>query len=478
MAIGPSKYDTVVIGGGMSGLTCAALQARRGKRVAVVESGPHLSPTLRGLTRKGIYLDSGFHYGGSAGEGGLLPHLLTQLGASGALEGRLHTLEAFDRVRFLKPDFEFAFPQGWEALEQALCEAFPSDAAAVGQFLCQVKTLWHQGKATFLADYGQSLGTLFFGNGCSAQEAIDRCTTNPVLAALLSCHGILYGTGAHETSLIFHSLVVGSFYESACMVRGGGRVIVEALEAVLQEAGVDLVCGQKVVGVRQNDQGAFAAAELDCGDCLTARCCISTIHPKCLLELVPSHAFSPAYRRRILGLEETPSAVVLFGRCPSAAFSGNLILLGEPRAIPYWKRLPLEERPLFVSVAPMNDGAVSIICPATLDDIPGWDGREKRPEGYQDWKKDVADRLSRHVSTHADDLLGRFDLLDVATPLTFRDWLGSPEGGLYGVKHRLVDLPLLPRTRMHGLYLSGQAIVAPGVLGALCAGFLTDSYVS
>ncbi len=476
--MGSSKYDTVVIGGGMSGLACAALQARRGKRVAVVESGPHLSPTLHGFTREGIHLDSGFHYVGSAGEGGLLDHLLAQLGACEALEGRCHTLKAFDRVRFLKPDFEFAFPQGWQALRQALGEAFPADAGAVGEFLGEVRALWHQGKAAFMADCGKSLGSLFFGDARSTREAIDRCTANPVLRDLLACHGILYGMDARETSLIFHSLVVGSFYESACMVRGGGRVFVNALETVLQAAGVDLLCGRKVTRIRENDQGEFAAVELNTGDSLTARCCISTIHPKCLLELVPAQVFSPAYRRRILKLEETPSAVVLFGRCSSAAFSGNLILLAEPGVLGRWDSLPLEERPLFVSAAPTDEGAVSIICPATLDDIPGWDGGKKRPKGYQDWKRGVGDRLGRYVSAHAGDLLGRFDLLDIATPLTFRDWLGSPEGGLYGVKHRSVDLPLMPRTRMQGLYLSGQTIVAPGVLGALCAGFLTDSYVS
>jgi len=77
----------------------------------------------------------------------------------------------------------------------------------------------------------------------------------------------------------------------------------------------------------------------------------------------------------------------------------------------------------------------------------------------------------------AGDVVGDFELLDVATPLTFRDHLSSPQGGLYGVKHRLADMPLLPRTAVRGLYLSGQAVVAPGVLGAMCAGFLTESCI-
>ena len=472
------KYDTVVLGGGMSGLTCAALQAQRNRKVAVIESAPHLSPTLHGFTRKGIYLDSGFHYVGSASADGLLCHLLSQLGVKDALEGNLCTPKAFDRVRILKPAFEFAFPQGWEALEEALCEAFAADAEKTKQYLREIKGFWEKGKAAFQVDFGRSLGIDLFTERRSVQEAIDQCTADPALATLLGCHGILYGMDARETSLVFHSQVAGSYYESACMVRGGGRIFVQALEAVLREAGVDLMCGRRVVQIRSNDQGEFAAVELDTGDCLTAHQCISTIHPKSLLELVPSRVFSPAYRRRIRELEETPSAVVLFGRCRSADFSGNLILLDEPRAIAHWKNLPLERRPLFISAAPTSSGAVSVICPATLDEIPGRDGARERPEGYQDWKRNLAERLSRHLSAHAEDLLGPVEVLDVATPLTFRDWLGSPAGALYGVKHRLVDMPLLPRTRMQGLYLSGQTVAAPGVLGALCSGFLTDSHMS
>jgi all-trans-retinol 13,14-reductase len=197
-----------------------------------------------------------------------------------------------------------------------------------------------------------------------------------------------------------------------------------------------------------------------------------------MLEMVPSDTFSPAYRKRVCALEETPSAVVLYGRCPAASFSGNLYLVGEPRTIPDWMHLPVEERPMFVSLPPGGGGA-SVICPARLADVPG-DGVDRtrtRSPDYQNWKGRLTDRLMERLSCDAHDLVGDFEPLEMATPLTFRDRLSSPEGGLYGIKHRMMDLPLLPRTRVKGLYLSGQAIAAPGVLGALCAGFVTERYV-
>jgi all-trans-retinol 13,14-reductase len=473
------KYDTIVVGGGVSGLACALLRARRGERVAVVEQSTQLSPTLHGFVRQGTYMDSGFHYAGSVGHDGLLRHLLHELGIGGLLNGAVRSLDTVDHVRFLEPAFDFSFPQGWEALEKKLCDAFPADCQGIGGFLAEVRAAWEQGRTAFVRDYGRSLGTLFTGGGGSLRDALSRSTGNPLLQGLLSCHAVLYGTVPKETSLLFHSQIAGSYYESACLIEGGGRFWVETFGEALRGAGVELRCGRGVSRIHLNDRGEFATVELKGGETLAADRCISTAHPKVTLGLAPPNAFSPAYRRRIRELEETPSAVVLFGRCPSATFSGNLILARRPNTIADWMNLPLEERPLFVSSPAGTTGGVSVICPATLADVPGNGdlGPRGRPEGYRNWKRELADQFVRRLSHDAHDLMGDFELLDVATPLTFRDRLGGPAGGLYGVKHRLVDLPLLPRTAVKGLYLSGQAVVAPGVLGALCASFLTESCI-
>lgn len=466
------KHDTIVIGGGVAGLACALLRARHDERVVVVEQSPHVSPALSGFARQGTYLDSGFHYVGSMGPEGLTRHLLQELGLTGALNGAVRMPDTVDHVRFLKPAFDFCFPQGWEALERDLGHAFPTEGDSVKSFLAEVRSLWEQSRTLFLRDHDRSLGTLFLSAGRSLQEVLDGCTGNPVLQGLLSSHGILYGAVPRETSLLFHSQIVGSYYESACLIQGGGRAWVEVFTKALGEANVELLCGRKVARICLDDRGAFTAVELETGERMPADRCISTIHPKLMLEMVPN-TFSPAYRRRIRELEETPSAVVLYGRCPAASFVGNLIVAGEPSEMPDWMLLPVEKRPLFIS-SPLGKGGVSVICPARLADVPD----SARAVDYQDWKRGLADRLMKRLSSCAHDLVGDFELLEVATPLTFRDRLGSPDGGLYGVKHRLVDMPLLPRTAAKGLYLSGQAVAAPGVLGVLCASFLTESCIS
>ena len=58
-----------------------------------------------------------------------------------------------------------------------------------------------------------------------------------------------------------------------------------------------------------------------------------------------------------------------------------------------------------------------------------------------------------------------------------RDFCGSPEGGLYGVKHRVGQYNPLPATRMRGLFLAGQAIGGAGLLGAVMSAFLCCGHI-
>ncbi len=473
-----TMVDTIVVGGGIAGMTSALLSARRGRRVALIEKAPRLSPTLRGFIRDGTYLDTGFHYAGSLGSNGLLRHFFGELGILGALEGKISDLDGFDLIRFIKPNFDFVFPQGWEATEQRLGTIFPEAGPALGRFLACVRDLWQQGRSAVVKDSGRSLEPLFMNNGQSLQTALEHCTDNAVLRALLSYRGILYGTRARETSLAFHSQVAGSYYESAGVIQGGGRTVVDALEAALRDAGVQLHCACEVTRIKLSGPRQFAGVDCKNAETLMAPQCVWAAHPKGLLQAAPASVFSPAYQRRISDLEETPSAFVLFGRCASLNFKGNLILAQEPQDVDDWDARSLTERALFIAAPSEGDG-VSVICPATHADIPKMDSPDETGRGprYRQWKADCARRIMERLSSDAADLLGPFELLDTATPLTFSDWLGSPEGGLYGVKHRLEDFPLVPRTRMQGLYLSGQAVVAPGLLGALCAGFLTESFI-
>jgi phytoene dehydrogenase-like protein len=71
-------------------------------------------------------------------------------------------------------------------------------------------------------------------------------------------------------------------------------------------------------------------------------------------------------------------------------------------------------------------------------------------------------------------------LLDVYTPLTIRDWVNSPSGSAYGVVRscdQLLSAALLNRSSVEGLFLAGQSVMAPGVIGTIMGSFQTARFI-
>lgn len=63
------RYDTVIIGGGLAGLSCAIALLKEGHKVCVLEQGKALGGAFQSYMRDEMRLDAGFHYVGGVGKG-------------------------------------------------------------------------------------------------------------------------------------------------------------------------------------------------------------------------------------------------------------------------------------------------------------------------------------------------------------------------------------------------------------------------
>jgi all-trans-retinol 13,14-reductase len=64
---------------------------------------------------------------------------------------------------------------------------------------------------------------------------------------------------------------------------------------------------------------------------------------------------------------------------------------------------------------------------------------------------------------------------ELGTPLATAEFTRHEKGGFYGVEtspRRMLSEALNARTPVHGLYLSGQDVMSPGIAGALSGGML------
>jgi all-trans-retinol 13,14-reductase len=477
------RQDFVIIGSGISGMTSALLLARHGFKVTLVEKFRFASPTMRGFSRQGIYFDTGLHYTGSFAPGEILDVYFRYLGLEGITRTPFDP-HCFDRLRYPDHDAEFQFPVGYEQIRIRLCDNFPRETKAIHAYLDDVRKNFEQSpflnleRKISVDDLGSPSNTVTLGT------YLDELTNNRLLKSVLGIHALLYGVPPQEIAFSDHAKIAGSYYQSVHGVVGGGLSVVRAFEVALETSGVDVRYGNGAKQVQLTPAGKICGLILDDNEVIETDQILSTIHPAKLLDLVPDGVFRPTFSRRLRELVDTPSAYMLFGiseKPLQILERSNLFVCPETDVDNFFhsNRLP-EQGPWYITSTKQHDDArgVVAIAPGSLQDVSAWQSSEigKRPLAYREHKKNRLDHMQSSLLKHVPELESvRF--VEGATPLTLRDYMNTPTGSLYGIRHTVNQFNPAPATRIPGLLLAGQSIVAPGLLGAVISAFLTCGFI-
>ncbi|MDO3379806.1 phytoene desaturase family protein [Geoalkalibacter halelectricus] len=480
-------FDSIVVGGGVSGLSAALILARQGRKVAVVEQASRPAPLVRGFTRKNVYFDSAFHYAGGLGDGEVLDLFFRYLGLSDRIEKYPFNQAGFDCFRDEESGWEFKFPVGISQLRSALCAEFPKEVRGIDGYLADLDATCRS--LPFLdpdipADKWDGGAVV---HGPTLAQVLDKWTDNRALKKLLALHTLLHGVVPEEVSFAVHASVVALYYRSTWGICGGGLALADAFEAQLRACDVTMKFGQPVKSLLLDASGGIRGVELADGEKLFCRECIVSTHPRRFLDFAPEGALKPAYRKRLLGLEETASAFILYAAQHKTApiLDGANLFLGRLSQADELFCEDISRRPLFIAAntgrgcsGQVPDGWVAI-CPAHWRETQPWSSTDRRDrgQGYREFKERMAGRLMERIRRQVPELADQASLSAMASPLTLRDYTGSPVGGLYGVKHRVGQYNPQPKTRISGVYLTGQASAGPGILGAMTSAFLTCGHL-
>ncbi len=474
-------FDCVVIGAGVSGMTAALILARHGWRVVVVEQASRSAPVLRGFWRDDVYFDTGFHLAGALGPGQIMDILFRYLGVRDHIQTRPYDPDGFEVLRDERSGVEIRVPYGTERVRERLHALFPGEAGAVDEYLRLVQQTWDSFPYLNLEADLAALGGTRTAHGPTLAEVLGRLTGSHLLRSVLSMHCLLHGVPPAFVPFAIHAVVSASYYQSAHAVVGGGGRLAAAFDEAMGRAGVRVLCGRAATGIRVATDGAPFTVHLEGGEALSGTRVISTIHPRRFLGLVPEGLFRPAFCNRLRGLEDTSGAYTAFVRTTAPVenlTSANLYLAVDGDPSDFNLGGPLGRRPMYVTTALGPGGGPGAgciaICPADPKETAPWaDSRNgQRPESYQEFKARAATALISRLKRSCPELAARMASLELATPLTFRDYHQSPEGSLYGVAHRVGQYNPEPMTRIRGLLQAGQAVAAPGVLGAMVSSFL------
>ncbi len=129
------RYDIIVVGAGMGGLTYGALLASQGNNVLVCEQHIRPGSCVCGFQRKGFTFDAIHFLISQCSSGETLPAALEAMGAKDAIG----FLQVEQGSRVILPDLNFIFTPG--AFASVLVRLFPGEAKAIKQFTAEMTAL-------------------------------------------------------------------------------------------------------------------------------------------------------------------------------------------------------------------------------------------------------------------------------------------------------------------------------------------------
>ncbi|MCF8056016.1 MAG: NAD(P)/FAD-dependent oxidoreductase [Desulfocapsa sp.] len=472
------QEKVLIIGAGVGGLSTAIILAGLGYDVTVLEKNSRPGGLLRSYTRDGIQCAVGVHYLGSLGEGQVLRKFFDYLGVTDRIPvSRMGQDGVIDRYLFDAPATHpphFDLPEGLDAFEENLQQAFPEEQECIGKIVAPIRKVSEQLHALdllytadndfALLDQSQPYGKILDSLGCS-----------PGLRSVLAIASSWIGVPLADCPAYYHNMALASYLSSSWRLKRSGADMADVLAARLQELGGKIVTGAEISDIHVNSR-VVTGLQLASGECLTAGTVIGAIHPQVVLRMLPHDSVKPSYRNRISRLQNSHSVFSVQARIdtkvhpeiPYNIFKVETDQSGNVPDLKYYQiRKSEKEGTSLLSI--LTSGKDALWSP-WKETVSGRRGSE-----YEELKEQLAMELIRE----AERLFGSFKrlkILDTYTPLTIRDWVNSPQGSAYGVlrsSSQTLATALLNRTAVKGLYLAGQNVMAPGVIGTIMGSFST-----
>mmetsp|Transcript_39518 Transcript_39518/g.99620 ORF Transcript_39518/g.99620 Transcript_39518/m.99620 type:complete len:607 (+) Transcript_39518:61-1881(+) len=532
----PSNLDAIVIGSGIGGLSTAALLARQGKRVLVLEQHDVAGGCTHVFNEKGFEFDTGLHYvGAHVGNPNGPPSMsreLMRLVTDDMVEWAKMD-DCFDVAVFgdtLKNTFETsASPAQYKA---NLAKLFPSETEAIEKYFELIREAVKFGRNYFMLSTLPGIVAKFVHARMAQQEqdfvhttaytVLRRLTSNEKLINTLTyCFGD-YGLPPKRAPFFLHALVVHHYFGGAYYPVGGTAVIAKAMTAVIKKAGGEVLVRAPVTEICIEGGKATGVVVIKAGESHTIRAplVISSAGARNTYEKLIAKQNSPLIKEQLdllqkFSKELAPSSqhISLYVGFKGTAEELNLpnrnywVLtdpdrphdvvfdeyLGQPGdgADPLKKTVPLifasfpsAKDPTWAARLGPNKNVGLLLTEARWEWFEKWaDGRVKhRGAEYEAVKKHFEDEMLRVLMKMFPHLEGKVEYTEVGSPLSSAYYLGAAKGESYGLTHtpfRMANSRVFgPTTPVPGLYLTGQDVTSAGIFGALAGGLMSATCIS
>lgn len=475
---GKTRFDAIIVGGGLGGLASALVLSENKQNVLILEAQNTLGGFYTSFEKNGITFDAGVSDVTGCDESGAVFYLLQHAGLN-----KEDFFSPISKVLFFNEKI-FEIGRDKQPLRDQLVQFFPQEKEALGAFFEEVDVMLDEcygpdakrfgvplSSRDYMAVYGVLAMPKFFWNhrtlakwinknfSAKLDEYFKSIQLKDFFKSLLRYVGI----DPQETPAFIGIIAaVAPLAHGSYMPKNGGRPFIDALANVLKKRGVVILTNSSADEIL-----------LENGQVVGVRAANKRYHSPIVIANVHAHTvvsrLLPDVPERFLwwvaSIKNMPlssSAVVIHAVYPFNDLMKNLEKTHYVDLNEGFHVVQKKQNNLLICTTFFNAG---------FDAVPV--GRS----AYLDYKKRYLDlavgRINRYIFTEPNAHVPIQS--EVLTPRAFAQWCGAPCGACYGFAS--TESRILPsfKTPIKGLYLAGASaqfgggVEAVVMTGLLCA---------
>lgn len=493
-----ARYDAVIIGAGLGGLTAGAILARAGRKILLVERGNSVGGAASSYKVGELFVEGSLHETSDPRDPRDPKHRpLTRAGALDALTWV--PAKQFYTVRGGPVGAPLALPDNFSAARQALANRFPEARSDIAKLLGEIEQIT-------AAAATQAPDRLAIDWSLSLSERLQQVFgDNEALKAAVAANLSYYHDDPATMSWALFAMAQGTYLlNGGVYVQGGSQRLSSALARAIRAAGGDVLLRRTASAINLDSNGAVCAVIYTAKDgtdpkVVETSCVIGNAAPENLASLLPDKRgaeLRAIYAGRqpsislfalTLGLSRPPrnfgidnySTQLLpdwmtrFADYPQ----GSALMADEPG-----NRMP----PLaIVDYAAVDSGVpappyvLSVMGPDTLANWIELNQDEYRAKRAR-WQDAIVAYLEKHFAGLSDAVVAS----SFNTAFSVRQYLSAPHGSVYGFAPTPSCAGNPPKqmnaTPIAGLYLASAYAGLGGYTGVIqsaeaCADMILDA---